>query len=38
LIAEGISPKAATEAAFERTLTDDPDLQASIAEVVSDFF
>jgi hypothetical protein len=34
----GVSPREATRAAFERTLTDDPDLQASIAEVVADFF
>jgi nitric oxide reductase NorQ protein len=38
LIALGSEPRAATQAAFERTLTDDPDLQASIGEVVADFF
>ena len=31
-------PHRATQAAFERTLTDDPDLQASIREVVADYF
>ena len=30
--------EAEIRAAFERTLTDDPDLQASIREVVADFF
>ncbi len=38
LIREGTAPRAAAEAAFARTLTDDPDLQASILEVVADFF
>ena len=38
LIAQGTSPREATEAAFARTLTDDADLQASIREVVADFF
>ena len=38
LAAMGIAPKDACEAAFTRALTDDPDLQASIREVVSDFF
>jgi nitric oxide reductase NorQ protein len=38
LMRAGVSPREATRAAFERTLTDDPDLQASIAEVVADFF
>ena len=38
LISLGTSPRAAAAAAFERTLTDDPDLQRSIAEVVADYF
>lgn len=38
LVAQGCAPRDATQAAFERTLTDDPDLQASIGEVVADFF
>jgi nitric oxide reductase NorQ protein len=38
LISEGITPRAATAAAFERALADDPDLQASIRQVVADFF
>lgn len=38
LIALGTPPRAAAAAAFERTLTDDPDLQRSISEVVADFF
>jgi nitric oxide reductase NorQ protein len=38
LIAQGISARSATGAAFERALADDPDLQASIREVVADFF
>jgi hypothetical protein len=38
LIAGGISARSATAAAFERALADDPDLQASIREVVADFF
>ncbi len=38
LIAQGSDPRVATQAAFERTLTDDPDMQASIREVVADFF
>jgi len=38
LIAQGITPRAATAAAFERALADDPDLQASIRQVVADFF
>ncbi len=38
LIAEGIPPRAATAAAFERALADDLDLQASIRQVVADFF
>ena len=38
LIKEGSAPRSACEAAFCRTLTDDPDLQASIREVVNDFF
>ena len=38
LIAGGIAPRSATAAAFERALADDPDLQASIREVVADFF
>jgi len=38
LIAQGIAPRSATGAAFERALADDLDLQASIREVVADFF
>lgn len=38
LIGLGIDPREASAAAFERTLTDDPDLQRSIREVVADFF
>lgn len=38
LIAAGSSPAVACEAALVQTLTDDPDLQASIRHVVSDFF
>ena len=38
LIRSGISTRLATQAAFERTLSDDPELQASIRQVVSDFF
>jgi nitric oxide reductase NorQ protein len=38
LMAQGIPPRSATAAAFERALADDPDLQASIREVVADFF
>lgn len=38
LIVQGSSPRSACEAAFCRTLTDDPDLQASIREVVNDFY
>jgi len=38
LIAAGSAPEAACEAALSQTLTDDPDLQASIRHVVSDFF
>jgi len=38
LIEMGSTPTEATEAAFARTLTDDPDLQRSIREVVADFF
>ena len=38
LISFGTPPRAAAAAAFERTLTDDPDLQRSISEVVADFF
>ena len=38
LIAQGSEPVEATRAAFERVLTDDPDLQASIREVVADYF
>ena len=38
LIALGSEPKEATEAAFARTLTDDPDLQRSVREVVADYF
>jgi nitric oxide reductase NorQ protein len=38
LIKQGSTPRSACEAAFCRTLTDDPDLQASIREVVNDYF
>ena len=38
LIALGTDPREAAQAAFVRTLTDDPDLQASIQEVVADYF
>lgn len=38
LMAQGIPARSATGAAFERALADDPDLQASIREVVADFF
>ncbi len=38
LVAQGIGPRDACDAAFTRALTDDPDLQASIREVVADFF
>lgn len=38
LVAQGSPPRDACEAAFTRTLTDDPDLQASIREVIADFF
>lgn len=38
LVSQGITPRDACEAAFTRALTDDPDLQASIREVVADFF
>jgi nitric oxide reductase NorQ protein len=38
LVAAGATPRAACEAAFTRTLTDDPDLRRSIAEIVADFF
>ena len=38
LIQAGISPRLATQAAFERTLSDDPELQASIRQVVADYF
>lgn len=37
LIALGSDPRSAAAAAFVRTLTDDPDLQASIREVVADY-
>lgn len=37
LVALGSEPRSAAAAAFVRTLTDDPDLQASIREVVNDF-
>lgn len=37
LVSAGADPRAACEAAFTRTLTDDPDLRRSIAEVVADF-
>lgn len=38
LISLGTAPRVAAAAAFERTLTDDPDLQRSIGEVVADYF
>jgi len=38
LIALGTPARQAAAAAFERTLTDDPDLQRSIREVVADYF
>jgi nitric oxide reductase NorQ protein len=38
LIRSGISVRLATQAAFERPLSDDAELQASIRQVVSDFF
>ena len=38
LIGLGSPPRDACEAAFVRTLTDDPDLQASIRELTADFF
>ena len=38
LIGAGTAARVACEAAFARTLTDDPDLQASIREVVHDYF
>ena len=38
LMKEGCSPSAATEAALVRTLSDDPDLQASVRELVADYF
>lgn len=38
LIAAGSEPVAACEAALSQTLTDDPDLRASIQHVISDFF
>lgn len=38
LVAAGAQPRTACEAAFTRTLTDDPDLRRSIAEIVADFF
>jgi nitric oxide reductase NorQ protein len=38
LVAAGAEPRAACAAAFTRTLTDDPDLRRSIAEIVADFF
>ena len=38
LIAAGIAPQVACEAAFSQTLTDDPDIQGSIQQLVSDFF
>ena len=37
LVAAGAEPRTACEAAFTRTLTDDPDLRRSISEVVSDY-
>jgi nitric oxide reductase NorQ protein len=38
LMARGVAPQRACEVAFVRTLTDDADLQRSVAEVVRDFF
>ena len=38
LMAQGSSARLAARAALEQSLTDDPDLQASIREVVADFF
>ena len=38
LVSFGTAPRVAAAAAFERTLTDDPDLQRSIGEVVADYF
>ncbi len=38
LVTAGASPVDACQAAFTRTLTDDPDLRRSIAEIVADFF
>lgn len=38
LIQAGIGPRLATQAAFERTLSDDLELQASIRQVVADYF
>jgi nitric oxide reductase NorQ protein len=38
LMREGSGARAAAEATFVRTLSDDPDLQASIRQVVTDFF
>jgi nitric oxide reductase NorQ protein len=38
LIQSGVSARLATQAAFERTLSDDPELQASIRQVVADYF
>jgi len=38
LIAEGSTPQEACSAALSRTLTDDADLQATIEQVVADFF
>jgi nitric oxide reductase NorQ protein len=38
LMAAGAEPRVACEAAFTRTLTDDPDLRRSIAEIVADYF
>ena len=38
LMARGVSPGRACEVSFVRTLTDDADLQRSVAEVVKDFF
>jgi nitric oxide reductase NorQ protein len=38
LLAQGVEPRTACRAAFTRTLTDDRDLQRTIAEIVADFF
>ena len=38
LMQAGIGPRLATQAAFERTLSDDLELQASIRQVVADYF